>query len=103
MEEPKEKFPEFYIEIEQTTGAVRPEIAQDKFIKATRETLESISKVLEASCQTFVEKIGTIKSKPSEISIEFGVDARGEGGIPLVTKGSIGANFKVSLKWSWVE
>lgn len=95
------KTPVFMIQIEQTTGAVRPEMAPEKFIAATRETLDHISAVVESSCEAFIAKIGALDAKPSEVGIEFGVDAAGEAGVPFVTKGSIGANFKISLKWNW--
>jgi Trypsin-co-occurring domain 1 len=36
---------------------------------------------------------------PDAIEVEFGVELGGELGLPLVTKGSAKANFKVTLKW----
>jgi len=98
----KARAPNFLIEVARTTsGGARPEMAVDTIIDGTRETLEAVASILETSCQAFVQKIGELSAKPSEITIEFGVDATGEAGIPLITKGSLGANFKVGLKWSW--
>lgn len=37
--------------------------------------------------------------RPGEIELEFGIELGGELGIPMVTKGSAKANFKVTLKW----
>jgi hypothetical protein len=44
-------------------------------------------------------KLAELKPRPTGISIEFGIDAEGEVGIPFVTKGSLGANFTVTLEW----
>ena len=93
--------PTFMIQIEPISGPIRQEMNTDKFIKATRETLNGVSGVIEESCKAFIERVAGLDSKPSEIGIEFGVDASGEAGIPLVTKGSLSANFKISLKWTW--
>ena len=93
----------FMIEIEPTGGAVRPEMAPEKFMNATRETLNQVAAVVENSCAAFIARIADLEAKPSEIGIEFGVDAGGEAGIPFVTKGSVGANFKISLIWTWTK
>jgi hypothetical protein len=37
---------------------------------------------------------------PGKIELEFGVELGGEAGVPLVTKGTAKANFKVVLTWS---
>ena len=95
--------PVIYIEVEQTSGAVRPEMSADKFVEGTRETLDHISAVVEESCSAFISRISALETKPTELSIEFGVNAAAEGGVPFVTKGSIGANFKISLTWSWTK
>ncbi len=94
------KDPIFLIQIEPVSGPIRQEMNTDKFIGATRETLDGVAGVIEESCQAFLDRITKLNAKPSEIGIEFGVDASGEAGIPLLTKGSLGANFKVTLKWT---
>lgn len=37
---------------------------------------------------------------PDKFSVEFGIEAGGEAGIPFVTKGTAKAAFKVALEWS---
>ncbi|TAL03300.1 MAG: hypothetical protein EPO08_04470 [Rhodospirillaceae bacterium] len=101
MAKKKQAPPEFLIQIEQVSGAVRPEMAPEKFIKGTKEALDQVSAMIESSCAAFVDRIGKLPAKkPSEIAIEFGVDVKAEAGI-ILTKGSLGANFKVSLKWTF--
>lgn len=90
----------FKIQIQSVTGPVRLEASPEKFIDATRDTLNGISQLVEESCTAFVNKIGKLADRPNEIGIEFGVDVSAEAGIPFVTKGSLGANFKISLKWT---
>ncbi len=36
---------------------------------------------------------------PSKVTLEFGLQAGGETGIPFVTKGSAQANVKVTIEW----
>jgi hypothetical protein len=38
-------------------------------------------------------------ARPSELTVEFGVELGGKAGIPFVTEGSASANFKVQLTW----
>ena len=38
-------------------------------------------------------------ASPGKVELEFGVELGGEAGIPLVTKGTAKANFKVVLTW----
>lgn len=82
-------------------GGVRPEGAVDRFMDATQDTFKSIGDLIESSCAAFVNQIENMTEKPKECAIEFGVNAGGEAGVPFVTKGTIAANFKVTLKWTW--
>jgi hypothetical protein len=45
---------------------------------------------------------GVIKDipEPEEVAVEFGITLGGEVGVPLVSKGTASANFKVSIKWT---
>jgi Trypsin-co-occurring domain 1 len=36
---------------------------------------------------------------PSKVTMEFGLQAGGEKGIPFVTKGTAQANVKVTIEW----
>ena len=82
-------------------GGLKPEMAPERFINATQETLKGVAEIIEDACAAFVERINTMEAKPKECAIEFGVNAGGEAGIPFVSKGTLGANFKVSIKWTW--
>lgn len=54
-------------------------------------------------CRTLQDQIQSAldKSKPSELTLEFGVKLAGEMGIPLVTKGSSEGTFQVTAKWDF--
>lgn len=82
-------------------GGLRPEMAPERFLEATQDTLNGIAEIIEESCSSFVKRLDKITAKPKECSIEFGVNAGGEAGVPFVAKGTMGANFKVTLKWIW--
>jgi hypothetical protein len=49
--------------------------------------------ILVAEIQQWLFKKLNEVNPPTGLSLEFGIDAEGEAGIPFVTKGSIGANF----------
>ena len=40
-------------------------------------------------------------ARPEEVNVEFGLTLGGEAGVPFVTKGSVGASFKVSATWKF--
>ena len=82
-------------------GGVRPEMSTEDFIDATTERLESVGAVVAEAIEPFFNQLAGLKSKPLECAIEFGVNVGGEAGVPFVTKGTVGANFKISLKWNW--
>lgn len=44
-------------------------------------------------------KQGMSDSTPSKVTMEFGLQAGGETGVPFVTKGSAQANVKVTIEW----
>jgi hypothetical protein len=49
-------------------------------------------------CNSLLDAIRDIP-KPDKVTVEFGVKLAGEVGVPMVTKGSGEANFKVSIEW----
>jgi hypothetical protein len=93
----------FLIEVEAGDGSVEAQSGGGKVIVATKTLLKDVGAVIDESCTALIEKVRTMDSKPDELTVEFGVDARGEAGVPLVTKGSLGAQFKVSVKWKLAE
>jgi Trypsin-co-occurring domain 1 len=88
-----------FIQVTQTSGAVKAESATDDFIKATQEKLKEVSQLVKTSWASMVKDISSMPGAPSEIALEFGIDVGVEGSVPFITKGSIGANFKVSITW----
>ena len=39
------------------------------------------------------------KLTPSKVTMEFGIQAGGETGVPFVTKGTTQANVKITIEW----
>jgi hypothetical protein len=66
----------------------------------TADQLKAVGSVVGQVQAWLFEKVAATIEKPSSFSIEFGIDVEGHAGIPFVTKGSIGANFKVSMEWT---
>lgn len=92
--------PEFLIQVGGTpNSAVIPQMSVDDFIKGSKEEFKRIAQVIEAAGSAFVARVSQLAAKPAECSIEFGINAGGEAGVPFVTKGTIGANFKVTVTW----
>ena len=80
---------------------VMPESASEDFIDGTADKLSSVAAAVELATGAFMERLEELKFKPAECVLEFGVNVGGEAGVPFITKGTIGANFKVALKWTW--
>ena len=98
----KTKVPAFYLEVRgNAMKGVRPEGKVKDFINGSKEHFYRIADVIELASESLVDKLSKINKKPKECTIEFGISAEGETGIPLVTKGTIGADFKVTLKWEF--
>tara|TARA_R110000851_G_scaffold65309_1_gene148429 strand:- start:1516 stop:1842 length:327 start_codon:yes stop_codon:yes gene_type:complete len=91
--------PKFYIQISQARSAVTPEANTNDFVGATEEKLRQVSELIREGCANVAVNLFSIENPPAEIGMEFGVDVGGEAGIPFVTKGTINANFKVSVTW----
>lgn len=95
----KHSTPKFFIQVTQARGAVTPEANTDDFVEATEEKLRQVSELIRQGCASVVDNLFSIPNPPAEIGMEFGVDVGGEAGIPFVTKGTMNANFKVSVTW----
>lgn len=91
--------PNFLVQVTQTRGAVTPEANTEDFVEATEEKLRQVSELIREGCANVANNLFSIPNPPAEIGMEFGVDVGGEAGIPFVTKGTINANFKVSVTW----
>jgi hypothetical protein len=91
----------FYVQVDdQMTGVIIPQSDGSLGIeKITREDFNRIASVVEKAGSSFVQSIRQMAGRPSECEIEFGISLGAEGGIPFFTKGSVAANFKVTIKW----
>jgi Trypsin-co-occurring domain 1 len=98
-----DKPPIIYIQVTPQVGAVMAQSATDDFIKASQDKLKEVAHVIGASLQGLVNEISNSPTPPAEIGLEFGVDVGAEGSVPFITKGSIGANFKISVVWRKAE
>ena len=91
------------IQIGGTPGGrqVSPEMSTEEFVNGTEERLNKVAEAISMAVDPFFSRLSQLEVKPSECTIEFGVNAGGEAGVPFVTKGTVGANFKIALKWDW--
>jgi hypothetical protein len=96
----RRRFPEFYIQIDrEISGEATPQFSTQKFVKATTERLQQIGEVMRAASLWVAQEVSAMEHRPSSFSLDFGVDVGGEAGVPFVTKGTIEANFKVTVGW----
>ena len=94
-----DKAVEILIQVYPQTGPVVPQGATEDFVRATQDKLKEVSQLVQTCWEDMVSEISSMSSPPAEIGLEFGIDVGAEGGVPFITKGSIGANFKVSIIW----
>ncbi len=91
----------FYIQVAGQPGSgVTPQMSVKDFVEGSKEQFTRIAEVVEVAGQSLVNRIAKLATKPAECAIEFGISAGGEAGVPFVTKGTVGANFKVTIKWN---
>lgn len=76
------------------------------FIEDVAERTARFRSVLSSTIKGYTETlIDTIKDgavnkfTPSKVTMEFGIQAGGETGVPFVTKGTAQANVKVTIEW----
>ena len=82
-------------------SGVRPEGTAEQFIEASPERLQTIGELVAQAGASLMNALDSATRKPKSCSIEFGIEAGGEVGVPLVTKGKASANFNVTLTWEW--
>lgn len=87
------------VQITDNHGGALPEAGTDDFVTATEEKLAQVANLVKTSCSGMAQNLLEIPNAPAEVAMEFGVDVGGEVGIPFVTKGTLNANFKVSVVW----
>lgn len=57
-----------------------------------------VQEVIVACCTGLHEAI-TRLPRPEKVAVEFGIKLGGEAGVPMLTKASGEANFKISVEW----
>lgn len=89
---------EIYFQLdEDVSGVVTPQADTEGFSKLSAEQIEQVistASSVAACVATVMKTIG-----PAGAEVEFGIQAGGEAGVPFVAKGTIGAHFKITLKW----
>jgi hypothetical protein len=68
----------------------------ERFKTTMVSTVRGYSKIVLDTVQKSMTDLRT----PSKVTMEFGLQAGGESGIPFVTKGTAQANVKVTLEWN---
>ena len=65
--------------------------------------LDEVAETITETCKALFQKVasGFDQGRPDELGVEFGVTLGGEAGIPLVTKGTVEAAFKVMATWKF--
>ncbi len=76
------------------------------YIDDIKERTEKFKTVLQSTIKGYSTMVlSTVKEsmqdklQPSKVSMEFGIQAGGETGVPFVTKGTAQANIKVTIEW----
>lgn len=69
----------------------------ERLTKMTVSTVRSYSKLVLDSVKEGI----THTSAPTKVTLEFGLQAGGETGVPFVTKGTAQANVKVTIEWDF--
>lgn len=87
------------IQVSQNSGPVQAESHTSDLVEATQQTLVDIRDLIKDSWSSIVAEIGEGVNAPKEVTIEFGVGVGAEGSIPFIAKGSLNANFNVSILW----
>ncbi len=67
----------------------------ERFKATMVSTVRGYSKIV---LDTVHKSMADLRS-PSKVTMEFGLQAGGETGIPFVTKGTAQANVKVTIEW----
>lgn len=84
----------------QLVGAVMPLSGGDDFVSLTPEVAEKLRSCVQYLGDTLHTAVSAMMTKPSEFEMEFGISLGAEAGLPFITKGTAGTNFKVKVKWA---
>jgi hypothetical protein len=59
---------------------------------------EEVQELIKICCLSLLDTIKEV-NEPDSIGVEFGIKLSGEMGVPMISKASGEANFKISLEW----
>ena len=87
-------------EVRESVGGKRiPEGAREvASINDLRQNFADVNDVIVAWCNNLYSAAQKIQA-PERFAIEFGVKLAGEAGVPMLTKASGEASFKVTVEW----
>ena len=57
-----------------------------------------VRELIVTCCNGLIESMSSLRN-PERVAVEFGIKLAGEAGVPMLTKASGEANFKVSVEW----
>ncbi|QDV15596.1 hypothetical protein Pan153_02120 [Gimesia panareensis] len=91
------------VEVAPAPGAGGGSIAGGDELVEKLHSLGEVGDAIADVCKTLQDRINSSleASKPSELTLKFGVTLAGEMGIPFVTKGSAEGTFQVTAKWDF--
>lgn len=89
----------FLIQIENEVEGLEPQADRTAFTEVTSERLREIGVEIHTMARTLVGAIQPGEHSPNELTIQFGIGLKGEGGVPFFAKGSIETNIAVTAKW----
>lgn len=69
----------------------------ERLTKMTVSTVRNYSKLVLDSVKEGISNT----TAPTKVTLEFGLQAGGETGVPFVTKGTAQANVKVTIEWDF--
>lgn len=81
------------------------ELQAVSYVDDIKERTEKLKTAMVSTIQGYSQivldavKQGMSHPAPSKVTLEFGLQAGGETGVPFVTKGSAQANIKVTIEW----
>ncbi len=91
--------PDFAVKVDAVRRGRLPEgMQQVSTITDLGRDFADVRDLVVTCCNSLYDAIAQIK-KPEKVAIEFGVKLAGEAGVPMLTKASGEANFKISIEW----
>lgn len=96
-----------YLEVEIEGTIVKVEIDQESLsgevpvsgvVSRVRDAMPEVQETIEAVTKMVFSAISSLASKPTEATVEFGINIRAEAGV-LVANTSAEAQIKVGLTW----